>query len=195
MSMLKVGFDMDGLSANFNAAFIPFVVAHTGRDLFHPEDVLDPPVWDYPELRGYTHKELNEVWRSIATSDTFWFGLQPLPDFHQFRDRMTMACLRHDAYFITSRPGRTAKKQTERWLTKHLGLETPTVLIAKDKGLVARALHLNAYIDDKFENAMDVAFHSPGTRSYLYDRAYNRLGESRYHRVASVVDFFDREGL
>ena len=202
---MKIGIDVDGVLADFVRAYQPLFVSVTGRDLFHPGDIDNPPVWEWPTLRGYLHEETREVWNVILKDETFWFNLQPFAEncmaimefFHTGQADL------HDVYFITSRPGVDTKFQTEQWLMTHPRVIDSTVLIAahRTKGILAKALQLDCYIDDNYDNCVDVVRESPTTRCYLLHRSYNngtdinRVLDVERRRVPSVLQFLLKEGL
>lgn len=200
---MKIGFDVDGVLANFNPGYIQQCIDVTGRNLFLPGDDVNPPVWDFAGLRGYTIGEMNEAKKSIKESSDFW---QSLPGYADNCEALAKFWFQdwngeHDVYFITHRGGVTAKVQTERWLM-YQGID-PTVLIvgAQEKGNVARALSLDVYVDDYYPNCEDVVRTSPLTRCYVLDRAYNRTGISNANftvetrRVTSLEQLLRQEKL
>ena len=92
---------------------------------------------------------------------------------------------------------------------------TPHVIVVglRAKGAMAKHLDLDVYIDDNYDNALDVVQQSPKTRGYLLTHSYNsnpELYEERWisgyaakseldtvesRRVNSLEEFFQREGL
>jgi deoxypyrimidine-specific 5' nucleotidase type C protein (NT5C) len=180
--LVKIGFDVDGVLANFCTSYEALHVAVRGANHFAPWALSEGPVsWNWPEEYGYTPEETAEVWQAIKESSTFWMNLSTLPDFEGFKrwwETATGLLSSKEIYFISDRPGRYVKKQTELWLANHLVLETvmysPTVLISGQKGEIAHALKLDYYVDDKAENVVDVQRKSPDTKVFLLDRAYNR---------------------
>lgn len=202
---MRIGFDIDGVLAEFIPAYQTLWIKHSGGvDLFHPNDVLDPPCWDWPQFRGYSPDLMKPVWDEIKSDPTFWLNLQP----ERSGACGTLATMlktlerNHEVYFITSRSGIRVKRQTEIWLYDHLVYPMrapgvyPSVLIVghRVKGQVAKALNLDAYIDDNFDNVHDCATQSSGTRTYLLCRAYNRGAEiSGVIRVNTLGEMFDNE--
>lgn len=175
---MRVGFDVDGVLANFQPAYIDRTVSIAGRDLFPgPYGTFDIVTWNYPESYGYTENEMRAVWKSIALDKTFWTSLSRYEDVTPaFREWLHVleGDDSQDVYFITQRPGATAKAQTEEWLSRWLELEnTPTVLVTGEKGLCAKALGLTHYLDDKTENLMDVLSTSPMTKTFRKIRTWN----------------------
>ena len=159
----------DGVLADFTKAFQQLTIEVTGRNLYLPTDAKDPPRWAWSEYRGYTAEEMGKVWDVIKTSDDFHLSLAEEPGCSTLRMLLPDLSRYHDIYFITSRPGDSAKWQTEMWLQLHLGIVLPTVLISSTKGLSCKALKLDVYIDDNYDYVLDVARESPSTRCYLLD--------------------------
>lgn len=193
---MKIGIDVDGVLADFNSEFIKRCVAVTGKDLF-PARPFDIPTWHYPQHFGYSEAEMafpnGPVWAHVIDDPTFWYQLFPYDGVPEFLSQLDSS--QHDIYFITNRPGVTAKMQTENWLEFHnFGLQTdafsyPTVLISTEKGLCAKALGLDLYIDDKTENCMDVNHVSPKTRTIMLARPWNKPLQG-IARIESLKYFF-----
>jgi hypothetical protein len=201
---MRIGFDIDGVLANFIPAYQALTVKVAGGvDLFQPGDDIDPPCWSWPEFRGYSAITMRQVWNEIKASHDFWLDLPETPDCSLLRKAGSPYWDQsHDIYFVTNRVGQAVKWQTEQWLGNHLWVDQPTVLISSEKGLVAKALKLDCYIEDNYDNAIDVAKESPNTRIYLVNRRYNvpsdyahehALVESR--RVSGIGEFLRAENL
>lgn len=199
---MRIGFDVDGVLAAFTPAYQRLFIETTGVNLFAPGDDTDPPCWNWPEFRGYTKEQVSVVWDHIRLNPAFSRNLAPLPGARELRHAIADLERRHDVYFITSRVGVAVKRQTEYWLMEHLGYveETPTVLIvgSRTKGAMCKALRLDCYIDDNWDNVEDCACESPTTRTYLLNAAYNQqpLLEDDCPlviRVDSVAEMLDYE--
>lgn len=192
---MKIGIDVDGVLADFNKSFIERVIAVTGKDLFPPRP-FDIPTWHYPQHYGYTDAEMKypdgPVWGSISDDSSFWYHLSPYDGVVEFMARLDSGV--HDFYFITNRPGATAKSQTENWIDYHnFGLQSdsfsnPTVLVSGAKGMCARALKLDLYIDDNTENCLDVNSASPSTHVIMLARPWN-TAQMGILRVDSLHQF------
>lgn len=194
---MKLGFDVDGLFADFCRRYRSITVQVTGVDLFQPGDEIHPPCWNWPEFRGYTAEQMKLVWTAIKLDPYFWSSLPDLPCAKTLRlNRDRLESGDHDIYFITDRPGVQAKRQTEIWLRTNTGFTHPTVIISAKKGAVAAALSLDAYIDDKWEHALDVVAQSPTTRMYLFNTSYN-LGypTAELTRVTTVQQMLEMQGV
>lgn len=177
---MRVGFDVDGVLTRFDRAYQDLVIKTTGKDLFAPGDRENPPCWDWPEFRGYTKEEVGKVWDLIKTDPHFWMNLEETSDVDTMKLVIGDLERHHDVYFISSRPGIRAKRQTEIWLYSRLNYHFnvrnvwPTVLISSEKGTCAAGLKLDAYIDDNFDNVVDVMKTSPTTKTFLLDKSYNQ---------------------
>ncbi len=198
---LRIGVDIDGVLADFNEAYVRRCISVTGKDLFPgPYGTWTIKTWNYPEAFGYTAEEVSAVWDSIKKDGYFWESLGHYDTTH---DDIAMlaycaSILNDDLYFITARPGIMSKTQTERWLAHKVRLTVgshkfePTVLITSKKGLAARTLDLDVYIDDKWENCLEVA--QTSTRCFMMNRGWNNQYEAAAYdiiRVQSVADMMN----
>jgi len=191
---MRIGIDVDGVLADFNERFIERTIDVTGTDLFPPRP-FDIPTWNYPEHYGYDHNQVSAVWESIKADREFWFGLSPYGWTREFLRRLRED---DDVYFITNRPGLLTKTQTEDWLRLYEGPVLPTVLVSSMKGFCARALDLDAYIDDRDVNVVDVRIVSPKTRTFILGQPWNRTdiltAEKGIERVSRPLDFLTAIG-
>lgn len=185
---LKIGIDVDGILADFNSSYRELV--HQYSDVRLPEiSNTYPTSWNYPRDAGLDKATDNKLWEVISKSNSFWQDLPAYPDTKNFLEWAGWLPTEVDVYFITSRPGWTAKHQTENWLRFNGFGATPTVLISSEKGQCAEALKLTHYIDDKNENCTDV-FNGSGsiTDVYMLVRPWNH--EQKFiPRIASLTDF------
>lgn len=199
---MRFGIDCDGVLANFNRSYAHVLYHVTDKWLFPWTPTQEPgdehiTVWDWDLHYGYSKIEVSTTWNYINDRPDFWSTLDELPDCKVLRDLMPELAINHEVYFITARPGPTTKWQTEDWLIRHLDVcFTPTVLITKEKGPVARALELDVFVDDKLQNVQDVRYwNGDDTHAYLLDRAYNQTPYDTATRVNSLTDVFRLEGL
>lgn len=213
---MRIGFDIDGVLANFIPSYQKLAIEVAGKDLFDRGDYKNPPCWNWPEYRGYSKETMKEVWNRIKNDERFWMDLDPLPGVSTLRMCILDLQRYHEIYFVTSRVGSDVKWQTEQWLRLHLAIDLPTVLISSAKGLCAKALKLDCYLDDNADNVNDVVLKTlpeeisvtlpnilqPATRTYLLDASYNREPgvpeapvrvDTRVTRVATLGKFLDAE--
>ena len=172
---LRIGFDLDGVLADMEAALIReaqtlFGAAMTSpaapRD--HPahssmSDIMPSDAVDNAPLQHELHlttKQRRQLWRHVAQIDGFWESLEEIEPGSVAR----LASLAHErlweVIFLTRRPttaGATAQLQSQRWLEAK-GFRLPSVyVVTSSRGLIASALTLDIVVDDTPENCVDVA--------------------------------------
>ena len=173
---LKIGVDIDGILAQFEGGFRrkldqvrPGVIPATF-------DWAGITCWDWPQEQfGYSVAEVDAAWDLAKADPLFWVLLNPYPDAMSFLTRLRELALTedYDVYFCTNRFGKRAKSQTEDWLSL-CSWPDPTVLLVEGKGLMARALQLDYYIDDKVVHCEGVRAESPKTKGFMLARGWNK---------------------
>jgi len=173
---MRISCDMDGVLADMDSALArlaakEFGVSGAGAARGGAPD--DPPVpagdgETAPEdarpasaiLERLSARQQNRLWQRVAETKNFWESLTELEPGTVRRMQELSHQWRWDLLFVTQRPstaGRTTQLQTQRWLRKH-GFDLPAVYTTKgSRGRIAAALTLDAHIDDRIDNAVDVA--------------------------------------
>src|SRR5262245_24655283 len=163
---LRVGFDMDGVLADFGSAYRDVERALfgdvDGASPSAPEDDLTPAApRDAAPAPGPkdVSRRRRVVWDRIRATTNFWTTLKPIePDAIRHLHSLMM---RHqwEVVFITQRPataGETVQRQTQRWLIEQ-GFDVPSVLvIAGSRGAAIHTLRLTHHVDDSPQNCVDV---------------------------------------
>jgi hypothetical protein len=123
---------------------------------------VDPPQGGgttAPLTRSLTDRETRQLWDHVRAIDNFWTTLDEIEPGAVARLGQTARDRRWEVIFLTQRPstaGATAQSQSQRWLADH-GFELPSVYVMNgSRGLVATSLALDAVIDDRPENCLDV---------------------------------------
>ena len=110
-----------------------------------------------------TAQQQTELWKRVAGIENFWNTLSELEPGIIARIAETARTRRWEVLFITTRPpsaGETTQLQTQRWLQAH-GFPLPSVFVVqRSRGKLADALQLDAVVDDRPENCLDVAIDS-----------------------------------
>ena len=132
------------------------------------DDELPEPVSPLPGPGGrpLTNRELRVLWQHVSQIENFWTTLGEIEPGAVARLASLAAQYRWEIIFLTQRPpsaGETTQVQSQRWLRAH-GFELPGVMVMQgSRGKVADALTLDAVIDDRPENCLDVATDSSAT--------------------------------
>lgn len=180
MVPIRIGFDMDGVVADFATAYRAVEqrvlgAAATGRAASPEREEAaqanreSGAGGDRAEAPGETPAESQTphemrrrhdvIWKAIQATPDFWTTLQPLEDGAVRRIHECMLRHRWEVAFLTQRPstaGDTVQRQTQRWLVKH-GFDLPSVLvIAGSRGAAAAALRLSYHVDDDPQHCLDV---------------------------------------
>jgi hypothetical protein len=170
---MRIGIDCDDVMIDFQKGFVAVLHKLYGR----PPLGTDPIDWDWSNCQ-VSKEEMAAAWKYTEGIHNFWAKLEPLESF----DAMTIGllrkvCAKHDVFFITNRYptlGLSPTEQTKHWLGIHAGIMSPNVLIAKEKGPVATVLQLDAFIDDRPKNCIDVKLARPTAKVYLCDSSHNQ---------------------
>ena len=161
---LKIGFDMDGVVADFGSAFRAVETrlfgsagpTHAGEP---GEEEERPGAASEVSSARDERRRREAVWREIRATPDFWTTLRPIREDAVKRIHQMTLTYRWEVVFITQRPataGDTVQRQTQRWLVAQ-GFDLPSVLvIAGSRGAAAGALRLDYHVDDLAQNCVDV---------------------------------------
>src|SRR4051812_23178754 len=110
-----------------------------------------------------TAKQQMQLWDHVKKIDNFWVSLPELEPGIIARIAKTSVERRWEVIFLTTRPataGELVQMQSQRWLEAH-GFQYPSVyVVQRSRGKIADALHLDAFVDDRPENCLDIAVES-----------------------------------
>jgi hypothetical protein len=167
---LRLGFDIDGVLANFRSAFRAAAVrtVHGEVDDFDPDDSLT----DESPLSA---NDVKRVWDHIAKAPNWWMELDPYePDQIARLYGLTRAA-GWEVFFLTKRPpsaGDSVQFQTQWWIER-FGFYLPAVLtVPGSRGEVANALRLDLIVDDQLLNCVEVVSAS-STKAILMQRTHD----------------------
>jgi hypothetical protein len=166
---VRVGFDMDGVFADFAKAYRevetrlfgePISIEASPSANSSPHQFNGP---DVPETNGQQHhtrrRRSDAVWATIRATPDFWVALDPIEEGAVARLHGLMLARQWEVFFITQRPptcGDTVQRQTQRWLREQ-GFEMPSVLpVSIGRAATMAALSLHSYVDDEPKNCLDI---------------------------------------
>ena len=178
---LRVGFDLDGTVADMYSALRREAIKLFGEEiLLTPEEASRPQeakqeqspqpkpedeqaaTVAIQELR-LTARQQNQLWDHVKQIENFWNTLPELEPGIIARIARTARERRWEVIFLTTRPptkGELVQLQSQQWLEAH-GFQYPSVFVVqRSRGKIADALALDAFVDDRPENCLDIAVES-----------------------------------
>ena len=110
-----------------------------------------------------TARQQMQLWEHVKKIENFWTTLSELEPGIIARIAKASAERRWEVIFLTTRPataGELVQLQSQRWLEAH-GFQYPSVFVVqRSRGKIADALQLDAFVDDRPENCLDIAVES-----------------------------------
>jgi 5' nucleotidase, deoxy (Pyrimidine), cytosolic type C protein (NT5C) len=215
---LRIGFDLDGVLADMDAALL-----HQAHGVFGEEAVRamqqhgadepaapsnDPNSPDDPADTGapvvrldMAPRQQQRLWQHVATIEDFWQSLDEIEPGVIARLAQMASQRRWEIIFLTKRPrtkGATAQVQSQRWLESK-GFPLPSVFVVQgSRGRIASALALDVVVDDRPENCYDVVVDSQAKAILVWrdspkalPAAAQRLGIGVVGSVAECLDVLE----
>jgi hypothetical protein len=171
---MRISFDMDGVLADMDSALADLAQTEFGVSATAPvvpgnSTAEEPaqPAADAAEalpsaaiLQRLTMKQQSRLWQRVREVRNFWEALRELEPGVVRRLQELAYQHRWDILFVTQRPstaGQTVQVQTQRWLHRH-GFDMPSVFTTRgSRGRIAAAFAMDVHVDDRLENAVDIA--------------------------------------
>jgi hypothetical protein len=151
--MLRLGFDLDGVVADFRTAFLDAAAGLLGRDSIRQRS---SPM---PDLDAVSAAEAKQVWKVITETPNWWLGLAPYEPAQIARLYQLSRRFRWEVSFLTTRiptAGDSVQFQSQAWLEAY-GFYMPAVVtVPGSRGEIANALRLDVVVDDQFLNCIEV---------------------------------------
>lgn len=188
---LRIACDLDGTLADMNAAlqreaeriFDERVDVST-RPLVTRRVVSEDTKQEKGETcvagtkRPLTDRERSRLWNHVRQIDNFWETCPEIEAGAVARLATMTALAGWEILFLTQRPdteGDTVQTQSQRWLRAH-GFELPSVyVVSGSRGKIAASLSLDAVIDDRPDNCVDVAADSGAKPMLVWRGSLERL--------------------
>jgi uncharacterized HAD superfamily protein len=177
---LRIGFDLDGTVADMYSALHEEAIKLFGEEGLTKSLVKKTPVSDGAdgavapdpedstgslamEELHLTARQQMQLWDHVKKIENFWTKLPELEPGIIARIAKSAAERQWEIIFLTTRPstaGELTQLQSQRWLDAH-GFRYPSVMVVqRSRGKIADALHLDAFVDDRPENCLDIAVES-----------------------------------
>ncbi len=183
---LRIACDLDGTVADMDAALQAHAEALFGPSVdirFNAGTQREPPPdddadkeadsadgWDdeaadkqTDRKRALSNREYSYLWSQVRKVENFWETLKEVEPGGLARFSEAAVARGWEVIFITQRPasaGDTSQRQSVRWLAAQ-GFDLPSVYVMNgNRGLLANTLRLDAFIDDRGENCIDIATES-----------------------------------
>ncbi|MCA1649691.1 MAG: hypothetical protein LC753_05210 [Acidobacteria bacterium] len=179
---LRIGIDIDGVLADFRAAFRAAARQCLGRAF---EAAEDPKT-----SKAMAQADVRKVWDWVEKKPNWWMGLRPYePDQIAKLYSLTRSA-GWEVFFLTNRPasgGDTAQFQSQSWIEQH-GFYMPSVLtVPGSRGDIANGLRLDLVIDDQMLNCVEVVSASTA-KAILMLRSHDQaLSNHAINRGIGVV--------
>lgn len=133
-----------------------------GDKLTKPEEDESTTTLAMQELH-LTARQQMQLWDHVKKVENFWTRLPELEPGIISRIAKTARARRWEVIFLTTRPataGDLVQLQSQQWLEAH-GFQYPSVyVVQRSRGKIADALGLDAFVDDRPENCLDIAVES-----------------------------------
>ena len=183
---LRVAIDLDGTVADLSRAMHD-IAKKKFRKLQEADPAPQAEAEDgalpvaRPRLRdlGLSAADLDRLWTHVMKQRNFWTTLDEMVPGVVARIQQLAEERRWEVLFITTRPlaaGATTQLQSQEWLSSK-GFRYPSVYVVKgSRGRVATALDLDAVVDDRPENCLDVATESAAKAILVWPGATEALG-------------------
>lgn len=153
---LRLGFDIDGVLADFRTAF-----EAAARGAVHLQAGADPDEADGEPL---STREIKRVWAVVKRTPNWWTKLAAYEPAQIARLYALTRQLKWEVVFMTRRPetaGDSVQFQTQWWIESN-GFSLPAVVtVPGSRGDLSNALRLDMVVDDQLHNCVDVVGASP----------------------------------
>jgi hypothetical protein len=221
---LRVGFDLDGTVADMYHALRREAVSLFGDDILRTAETTthqpqkigaeqngDPPDTasaadddDTPAMQELhlTSRQQAQLWDHVKRIPNFWTTLPELEPGIISRLAKTARARRWEVIFLTTRPssaGDLVQLQSQRWLEAN-GFQYPSVYVVhRSRGKIADALQLDAFVDDRPENCLDIAVESKAKVLLIWHgdpkdvpAGAKRLGVRAVTKISEAITLLER---
>lgn len=212
---LRVAFDLDGTLADMNTSLRKEAAA-----LFRPDGQAPAAAASAEQTPGTTSasgaserasdaddlrlspRQQMQLWDHVKKIDNFWTKLAETETGIVKRIAKVAAGRRWEVIFLTTRPstaGDTTQVQSQQWLAKY-GFRYPSVFVVQpNRGKIADAMQLDAVVDDRPENCLDIVLESKAKAVLVWPRdpaevpaGAPRMGVRVVPSISEAVNLLER---
>lgn len=143
---IRVGFDIDGVLADFRTAF-----RAAARQCLRLPDANGEP-----EL---SRRDIERIWAFVARTENWWMAVEPYEPAELEQLYQSARAGQWEVVFVTKRPpsaGECVQVQTQLWLRQYGYPLASVVTVPGSRGDLANALRLDVVVDDQFVNCAEV---------------------------------------
>jgi FMN phosphatase YigB (HAD superfamily) len=218
--VFRVAFDLDGVLADLDRALLDLATRLFGSVEFEPASPADSPAdadrgtgidpragdqsdtaasgegeqaIPVPPRMRLSRAQQRLLWDAARETENFWETLPELEKGAVARLARLAGERGWEVAFLTQRPvsaGDTVQLQSQRWLVRQ-GFPLPSVFVVSgSRGQVAAALSLDAVVDDREDNCLDVAAESGAKAVLVWRDDPSALDEHVARRGIAVVHSF-----
>jgi hypothetical protein len=187
--MLRVGFDLDGVVADFRTGFLDVAAKIVGRE------AIRRPSSPMPDLDAVSAADSRRVWKVITETPNWWATLSPYEPAQIARLYQLARQFRWEVSFLTSRiptAGDSVQYQSQAWLETHGYYMPAVVTVPGSRGEIANALRLDVIIDDQFLNCLEVVGASQAKALLLLRMSDPSLEQQATERGIGVVNHLEK---
>ena len=169
---LRVGFDIDGVLADFRTAFQQAAdEAGVGaRTQVNSPSAIDP----------LSSREIKAIWAHVKRTSNWWTRLHAYEPDQLVRLYELARRWKWEVVFMTRRPsteGDPVQFQTQWWIEQHGFYYPAVVTVPGSRGELANALRLDVIVDDQLLNCVDVVGGSTAKALLLLRGGHDRAAE------------------
>ena len=180
---LRLGFDVDGVLADFRSAFRTTARECLGRQAAGGGTDGNAPA-------PLAQHDVAKVWAHIARTPNWWMQVPPHEPAEIVRLYAMARASRWEVFFLTKRPasaGDPVQFQTQWWLEQQ-GYYLPAVLtVPGSRGELANSLRLDLVVDDQIVNCAEVISAGPARTLLMLRDADPTLAAHATDRGIGVV--------
>jgi FMN phosphatase YigB (HAD superfamily) len=149
-----------------------------------------------------TGRQQAQLWDHVKGVENFWTTLPELEPGIIARIAKAARDRRWEVIFLTTRPptaGDLVQLQSQQWLSTH-GFQYPSVFVVqRSRGRIADALQLDAFVDDRPENCLDIAVESTAKVILIWHgdlkevpAGAKRIGVRAVNRISEAMQLLER---